>query len=236
MERGEKTLKSKHGGEGRQLQLVAGLALAIFIIALSATVGLNMRCIYSADIDRYGLTDISGMSKERLEENFKVLVEYNNIWGSKRLDFPDFPMSEHGRIHFEEVKRIFCGLQWAGIVSAVLIALHVGRTMAASRKNREDSVAPDVRFLKYGALLVIIIPALLGGAIAINWDMAFVVFHKLLFRNDYWLFDYRTDPVIMVLPDQFFMHVALAMIAVALLCSGICFAIYAMLRKRATKA
>jgi integral membrane protein (TIGR01906 family) len=66
--------------------------------------------------------------------------------------------------------------------------------------------------------------------------MAFVVFHKLLFRNEYWLFDYRTDPVIMVLPDQFFMHVALAMIAVALLCSGICFAIYAMLRKRATKA
>jgi hypothetical protein len=66
MERGEKTLKPKHGGEGRQLQLVAGLALAVFIIALSATVGLNMRFIYSSDIDRYGLTDVSGLSRERL--------------------------------------------------------------------------------------------------------------------------------------------------------------------------
>ena len=124
------------GREGRGLQLVLGLALAVFIIALSATAGLNLRGIYSADIDRYGLTDISGLSKERLEENFRVLVDYNNIWGAKELDFPDFPMSEHGRIHFEEVKRIFCGLQWTGLISAVIIAAYVISVMAKKDKTQ----------------------------------------------------------------------------------------------------
>ena len=80
------------------------------------------------------------------------------------------------------------------------------------------------------AMMVIIIPAVLGGAIAINWDMAFVVFHKLLFRNDYWLFDLETDPVITVLPDQFFMHVALVMIGVALLSCAVCLVAYIRLR------
>ena len=76
--------------KGRCFQLVLGLALAVFIIALSATAGLNLRGIYSADIDRYGLTDISGLSKERLEENFRVLVDYNNIWGAQGAGFPGF--------------------------------------------------------------------------------------------------------------------------------------------------
>lgn len=220
------------GREGRGLQLVLGLALAVFIIALSATAGLNLRGIYSADIDRYGLTDISGLSKERLEENFRVLVDYNNIWGAKELDFPDFPMSEHGRIHFEEVKRIFCGLQLVGLISAVIIAAYVISVMAKKDKTGRtvQRAASDLRFLKYGAMMVIIIPAVLGGAIAINWDMAFVVFHKLLFRNDYWLFDLETDPVITVLPDQFFMHVALVMIGVALLSCAVCLVAYIRLR------
>ena len=141
-------------------------------------------------------------------------------------------MSEHGRIHFEEVKRIFCGLQLAGIISAVVIAAYVASVMAKYDKSGKTTrrAASDLRFLKYGAMMVIIIPAVLGGAIAINWDMAFVVFHKLLFRNDYWLFDLETDPVITVLPDQFFMHVALVMIGVALLSCAVCLVAYIRLR------
>lgn len=291
MKRQGNSSERKYEGKGRLLQLLLGLALAILIIAFAATVGLNLRGIYSSDIDRYRLEVVSGLSKERLEENFRILVDYNNIWGAKELNFPDFPMSEHGRIHFEEVKRIFCGLQWAGIISAILIAAYVAWTVATSRKtagidktghdetgnetirydvgghkttgqdagdyetegygtashdivdygmssqdgSRQSEHMPNVRFLKYGALLVIIVPALLGCAMAINWDMTFVVFHKLLFRNDYWLFDYRTDPVITVLPDQFFMHVALAMIAVALLSCAICFIIYGRLRAKADR-
>ena len=261
MKRQGNSFERKYEGKGRLLQLLLGLALAILIIAFAATVGLNLRGIYSSDLDRYRLEVVSGLSKERLEENFRILVDYNNIWGAKELNIPDFPMSEHGRIHFEEVKRIFCGLQWAGIISAILIAAYVAWTVATSRKmagndktghsitscdtvdygvssldgSRQGEHLPDVRFLKYGALLVIIVPALLGCAMAINWDMTFVVFHKLLFRNDYWLFDYRTDPVITVLPDQFFMHVALAMIAVALLSCAICFIIYGRLKTKADR-
>ena len=29
--------------------------------------------------------------------------------------------------------------------------------------------------------------------------------HKILFNNDDWLFDYETDPIIYLLPEEFFL-------------------------------
>ena len=34
--------------------------------------------------------------------------------------------------------------------------------------------------------------------------------HHLLFKNDFWLFDPSTDPVIRILPDQVFLHLGAA--------------------------
>ena len=51
-------------------------------------------------------------------------------------------------------------------------------------------------------------------------------FHKLFFDNDDWIFNPRTDPVIKILPDEFFMHCAIAIIAIVLLAGGICFGVW----------
>ena len=39
-----------------------------------------------------------------------------------------------------------------------------------------------------------------------GFDRFFVAFHEVLFRDNSWLFDPATDPIISVLPEQFFMH------------------------------
>ncbi|MHB8131340.1 MAG: lipoprotein intramolecular transacylase Lit, partial [Mobilitalea sp.] len=38
-------------------------------------------------------------------------------------------------------------------------------------------------------------------------------------KNDYWLFDPSTDPVITILPDTFFLHCALLIILIVLVFS-----------------
>jgi len=53
---------------------------------------------------------------------------------------------------------------------------------------------------KYIAIAGIILAILM----AINFDGFFVVFHEVLFRNSDWLFDPSKDPVINVLPEEFF--------------------------------
>ncbi|NFK69952.1 TIGR01906 family membrane protein, partial [Clostridium botulinum] len=41
--------------------------------------------------------------------------------------------------------------------------------------------------------------------ILINFSKIFNTFHKIFFRNTYWVFDSNLDPIIDVLPEEFFM-------------------------------
>ena len=42
-----------------------------------------------------------------IKENYQILIHYQSIFYQGKLVFKDFIMSKGGRIHFEEVKRIF---------------------------------------------------------------------------------------------------------------------------------
>ena len=51
---------------------------------------------------------------------------------------------------------------------------------------------------------MILVTLMLFGIVA--FDKLFVLFHEIVFRNDYWMFSSVTDPVIKILPEEFFMH------------------------------
>lgn len=51
---------------------------------------------------------------------------------------------------------------------------------------------------------------------ALNFDAAFTLFHKLLFRNDLWLLDPRTDVLIRICPESMFMDMGIRIAAYSL--------------------
>jgi len=46
----------------------------------------------------------------------------------------------------------------------------------------------------------------LAAVMAVDFNDFFIDFHKILFRNNDWLFDPSLDPIITALPDTFFLH------------------------------
>jgi len=175
---------------------VTAVALFLFILSFAVTFTLNFRPLYYMDIELLGIEERSGIPKEEIKENYDVLIDYNSMFSDEELSFPTLAMSETGKIHFEEVKVIFVGFQKMTIVTAVISLVLVFMQKKSQKK----------RYLKYAGIITVLIPALLGAAMAINWDKAFVIFHKIAFDNDYWIFDAATDPVITILPDTFFLH------------------------------
>ena len=87
--------------------VLGGLILFLCLVCVSVTVTLNFRPLYYLDMKLLHISDSSGYSNDVIRKNFDVLIRYNNIWHTGILNFPDFPMSESGRIHFEEVKKVF---------------------------------------------------------------------------------------------------------------------------------
>lgn len=178
--------------------IVGGLVLFLCLVCASVVFTLNFRPLYYLDMKLLHISEQSGFDSDVIRRNYDVLIAYNNIWHSGALEFVDFTMSESGRIHFEEVKKVFAIFEYGALI---LIVVSAALVIRAKRKH-------SYRIFAAAGAFSIGIPAGLGILIAANWEWVFITFHRLVFRNDYWLFDPSTDPVIQILPDAFFMHCA----------------------------
>lgn len=193
-----------------------------FLVSGAVVLTLNIRGIYYSEIPRQNLEQITGLTEEQIRTNYDVLIDYNLIIkGVEKLEFPDFPMSEKGRIHFEEVKEIFAGIQYLGLICGPLFL--AGLIWKFRRR--------DFKSLKYLSILTILVPSILGVMIAFSWRTFFLAFHRLFFKNDYWIFDETTDPVINILPDSFFAKCAVVILLLIVASGAACGLIYRIMER-----
>ena len=210
------------------LPWVLGVLGMLLAISLAVTLTLNARWLYLTVMEIENIPEASGYSREEILENYDALIEYNSLFFVGELEFPTLPMSEGGRIHFVEVKNIFVAIEIIGIVAFVLL----GAYTAYSIKMRDRSA---LLTLRNTGILTVAVPAVVALGVAINWDAAFVIFHKIFFRNDLWIFNYNTDPVIRILPDEYFLACAIMIISIVVLWSVLCTVLYLILRKKLMK-
>ena len=209
----------------RKRDIFTALCLSLFIISFAVCFVTFFKPLYYLDIELLNISEWSGIPKDIIIKNYDILINYQSLFYQGELYMPDFVMSETGRIHFEEVKRIFEAVQIlmisTGLVSAVLVYF----------RHKEK----EYRYLRLTSIFSIGIPLVLGILACADFDTAFVIFHKIFFRNDYWIFDSYTDPIINVLPQDFFMHCFIAIISVVILLSLVCFVLYRRYEKRVLK-
>ena len=174
------------------------------LICIATCVVLFTKQIYYFDINYLHITDYVNLSVEKIKENYNVLIHYQSFLYKGDLVFPDFIMSESGAKHFREVKVVFEIMQY--------VALGGGLAgLALAIKKYKDK---DYQFFKSIAITTFIVPLIIGFLASINFDRAFTLFHQIVFRNNDWLFNYRTDPIILILPEDFFMHCFILIIVV----------------------
>lgn len=203
--------------------VLLSITLMLFFFSSSVVLTLNFRPLYYHDIEALDMEANSGIPSDEIHQNYDALIDYNSIFMRDPLEFPTLPMSESGRIHFGEVKHIFSAVQVLMMLSG--FASVIGGIIRLRQKK--------LSFLRLTAILNICVPAVLGGLIALNWQAFFVKFHELFFNNDYWIFDAVTDPVITILPDAFFMHCALLILALVILSSIACATVYLLFKRTA---
>ena len=198
------------------------IMLMIFIISFAVVFTVFFKPLYYFDINYLNIDQISGLDAETIKENYRILINYQSIFYQGTLSLPDFVMSDSGRIHFEEVKRIFEAIQVMMVISGLISIPMI------IKKIKEK----EYRFLRLTGLITIIVPTVLGFLAALDFERAFVLFHQIVFRNDYWIFDYRTDPVITILPETFFMHCFMLIVVIVCLLAIICLGYYRYQQKK----
>lgn len=158
--------------------ILISLCLALFIISASVTITLNFRPLYYHDISSLKIEETSGFSKKVIRENYDALIDYNQFFYSSKLKLT-LPMSREGKIHFEEVKRIFVGIEYLCVITLILSYFLIKRKIRSR----------NIDFLRSASIITVLLPVIVGILCAFNWDAAFTLFHEIMFRNDYWIFD-----------------------------------------------
>lgn len=195
----------------------------LFCLSFSVVLVLNFRPLYVYEMKSENLASVSSMTEEEILEEYDTLIRYNSLFYRGELTFSSLPMSEEGRIHFEEVKGIFDGIQLLLILTALTF---LPLAVFLVRKKRFG-------FLKVIPGISVVVALLAFLATFLDWDALFTAFHRLIFRNDYWLFDPDTDPVIDLLPDSYFLHCLVGILGVLIFLSLLSGLSYHFLKKKA---
>lgn len=201
---------------------IIGIIFTLLLISVAVIFTINFRPLYYLDIDFLGIENTSGYPREEIIDNYNALIDYSSPFNHGELSFPSLPSSPEGIQHFAEVKDIFIAFY---IISLATFIVSIAIILYKHKKK-------DYHYLFISSIMVVIIPLVVGLLLFIDFDTSFRVFHELFFDNDYWLFDPIADPVINILPADFFLHSALLIILCIISGSIILFFIYRGTRKR----
>ncbi len=195
--------------------VVFGAAMGLLTLLFAAAAGLALIHItdfpYIADIGALSIPEKTGLTREVILANYNAVMDFLAPFSNAEFYLPDLIWSESGAFHFEECRVIFNGLYLLGAAAAVLMGCFF---LFLRRKVRMPLA------LSVSGCTTVALPLVVCAAVAVDFSKAFVLFHKIFFNNDMWLFDPDTDPVINILPSTFFMHCAMFLCAVIILCAA----------------
>ena len=179
-------------------KLTFGVSLLFLLsLAILATIYLAW-FLYPFEISWLDLTNRVHLKSDIIQYNFHILMDYLTNPFNPVLEMPDFPSSESGLHHFVVVKGLFHLAQGVAIVTLPIFYLFWKQVIQKG----------FLSLYRRGLLIMLSLPLVLGlVGVFIGFEQFFTLFHQILFvGDDTWLFDPAKDPVILILPEDFFLH------------------------------
>ena len=199
-----------------------GVLFLIFFISVGLAIALYFRPFYYMGMNR--ISEETGYSVDVIKENYDALIDWCSPFFTGDLDFPTLPESASGVSHFVEVKVIF------NLFFVLLFVTPLFLAGLIYLQHKRGSAS----WLLASPVIVCVLPLLIGLACAIDFNRIFVLFHQIVFNNDDWLFSPKEDPIILFLPERFFMQCALIIVGTVLAGCGVLVALYVVHKRKTT--
>ena len=135
-------------------------------------------------------------------EKLEIIITQNNnnynLFKDREIDhMVDVKSIIQSTLLFEKVGGI--------LLIIFLIMLFYNQKLKTIEENIRKIILKS--FFLWGAFLSIIIFGMM-----VNFNYTFILFHKLLFRNDLWILNPRTDFLLMMFPQRFFLEIAIGIL------------------------
>jgi integral membrane protein (TIGR01906 family) len=183
------------------LTLLAAFCVALALLFFSLEIGAYDKAYYMQKFEANGAAQATGWSRPKLSAAADALIGHLQTGDNELLE-PFF--NEREITHMEDVYGLFW-LQRAirAAVLAILCLILIRAWVKGEMRRLLRGVSRGL-FGTYLFLAVVVVLFASGGFTA-----GFTAFHEIFFTNDLWLLDPRTDYMIRLLPENFFMDMGI---------------------------
>ncbi|MBS4540119.1 TIGR01906 family membrane protein [Clostridium sp. D2Q-11] len=190
------------------ISIIFVISLIITILFIDVQISTFDKEFYSNKFDEYNIQGITKIEKDTLMEVTDELLKYMK---GKRDDLiiraevngkEEVVFEERERLHMVDVKDLF---EKGFIIKNIAIIILIISLFFIIK------FYPKIlyKLLMISSIVPILILGLFGIAISINFNKYFTIFHEILFTNDLWLLNPKTDILIQMLPLDFFYSISM---------------------------
>lgn len=198
--------------QSKLLSLLWAVILALVLLTGAIAAPILCRPFYYAHIDALDLTQRVDLPEHEIRRAYDEMMDY--CTGGDTFSTGILPHSSDGASHYADVRALFLlDLRLLtgslGVAVVLFVLTRLLRRRCAPILGRGPGFWAGVGL---GGSF-----ALVGGLAALDFNRAFVIFHQLFFPGKgNWLFDPNTDPIIFILPQEFFRNCALLILGLLL--------------------
>jgi len=181
--------------------LVIVLVIALSLIALVMAIEENTYNLdyYMESFDENKVYEVTGKTEEELEVVSKDIIAY--LKGNQD-DALDRHFNEREIHHMEDVLDLY---ELARLIKLVSALVGLGIVFWFLSKEKAGFIG---KWMTLGIFANHLLLILLGVLIVTDFTRYFTVFHEIFFDNDLWILNPKTDLLIQMLPEPFFVNIA----------------------------
>lgn len=205
---------------------LATLVTAVFSLTAAVALPILWRGWYALQIGPLGLEDYTGYSRATILGAYNAVMDF--LVKGAPFSTGALPFSESGRAHFVDCQVLFRLNFLALALSALLLLVLLLRQSRSTPAIGARQPSPPLRALAVTAAVFLIF----GTWAALDFDSLFTAFHTLCFPGkDNWVFDWRADPIILILPQAFWARTAALVAGVTLAIEALLALLLSLLRR-----
>lgn len=170
------------------------LMILAWLVCLSVFLFMNLSIIYLTTIKILNIPASIHISIESVSINYTNIIRYLQSPFINQMHTV-IPVNEVVTRHFRDVKTLLI------ISNALMFIL----TLITVKLIKRLSFANKLWLLKMPLRSIYMLFTSLILFSVVDFNDAFVFMHKLLFRNQDWIFDAKKEPIINLFPSQYFM-------------------------------
>lgn len=186
------------------LSLIFFISLALFLLSFSIAIPVLNRWFYFIQIKTLNISETSGYPYNDIVYSYNKLLDYLTLPWAK-FDLGTFTYSQEGKDHFQDTKVLFIIDLSILIVTTIICLSLVVSNWRVKNKFLVKVFNKSIGF--WVSIISLVLFSLIIFLVSLNFEKAFIVFHQIFFKGkDNWVFDPIKDPIIKILPEQFFLN------------------------------